>query len=358
MLLVIAQFAWAQPVEPETPAQANLTCPLTAPVQLGAYAWQTSQLVNAIVSYLLSEGYGCNVEQHNGLPEALELALVRGELDLLLGVSSQQASAALTTGLTDGTLTQLASLYQRQDGFYISRDLLLAIRPPQDGIASPEEPLSIADFATWLSQQTSPATDATNTTDTANSTTPDVTLELPAAFQQLAFVNCSTSWSCYDTNLAKLAAYDLSTAVLAPASAGEVVSSLQTAQEGGTPWFGFAWSPSWLVHTYDLVRLEEPPFSEDCWQSDQACNYPADVNLTVTTARFAEQLPEELTTLLSNIQFEAGILSDLLSHNQGGGVSADETRDYFLRTYPEVWQAWLTVDAAARVQTSLEATSP
>ncbi|MEM6429121.1 MAG: glycine betaine ABC transporter substrate-binding protein [Deinococcota bacterium] len=374
-MLVGLNLAWAQPAEGDTspPADTNAAdtsapdtssvCPLAAPVQLGAYAWQTSKLVNAIVSYLLSEGYGCSVEQRSGLPEALELALIRGELDMLLGVSSQHVSPSFTSSLADGTLISLASLYERQDGFYISRDLLLAIRPPQDG-APPAESLSVTDVAAWFISQAAISTASTAPEDTTETATNDpttsntATSETSAAFQQLAFVNCSTSWLCYDINLAKLAAYDINMAVLAPASASEVVSSLQVAQENGTPWFGFAWSPSWLVHTYDLVRLEEPPYSEECWQSDQACNYPANPALTVMTASFVEQLPEELASLFGSLQFEANVLSDLLSHNQGGSVSVEETRDYFLRTYPNVWQAWLSSDAVARLQASLELSSP
>jgi ABC-type proline/glycine betaine transport system substrate-binding protein len=380
VILIGVSLAWAQPAEGDvaTPSDTGTTdvtttdasttdasttntrlvCPIAAPLQLGVYSWQTSQLINAIVSYLLSEGYGCSVEQRNGLPEALELALVRGELDILLGASSQYASLSFTSSLADGTLVTLATLYARQDGFYISRDLLLAIVSLQDGVP-PAETLTVADVAVWFTGQTPVSSTPADATSTTSSETPSATpSEIPAAFQQLAFVNCSTSWLCYDINLTKLAAYDINMAVLAPASASEVVSSLQTAQASGTPWFGFAWSPSWLVHTYDLVRLEEPPFTEECWQSNQACNYPTNPALTVTTASFAEQLPEDLINLFGNLQFEADVLSDLLSHNQGGGVSVDETRDYFLRTYPEVWQAWLSVDASARVQAGLEATSP
>lgn len=430
-----------QPLAGDDSLPELLTCPLAEPLRVGAYNWAASRVMRATLSRLLEHAYGCEVEVLEGLPQVLEMALLRGELDVLLGVSSETMSTQLRDALATGELSANL-LYQQQAGFFISEgvvasldagrvsDLAQALNPnvTSDGSSTA---LDIAEVMNADATSTEPAPAETAEADAANANgetaadgtvneeavstngvniaesaaetpletsteTSEMTSDTPASATPAdasvpidpsdpaaptlpptlpnavvlpnVFINCPLSWQCYDTNVLKLAAYGFDVQVVTPENASAVSASLQAAQAEQRPWFGFLWTPSWLVPTFSLVRLDETPYSDACWQADRACAYPADDVLLVWRADAAAQLPEDMRMFVQRLQF-ADVMSALLAVQQQGvpGVASSDmtpedrlnaTVTYFLQTYPEVWQGWLEPAAAARVSTILAVNTP
>jgi len=415
----------SQPIAGDNTAIPDVVCPLpeAEPLQVGAYNWPASQLLREVLGRVLEHAYGCAIEPRDGLPQALEMALVRGELDLLVGVSSVTASMPLRDALAAGGLSS-SVLYQQQAGFFVSETVVADVasrqmsdvvqrfvveRVPADNnpaspsaadtnspaninlsdavdasTANPDENppaanVAVADTAAPSVEETpntDPAVTDTSVTDPAitdASTTDASTTDLAAQNEGVAsalpraFVNCPSSWQCHDINLTKLAVYGADMVVVTPERAADVVASLQAAQSAQQPWFGFLWTPSWLVPTFALERLDEPAYSDACWQADRACAYPATDVLAVWRTDVAAQLPEDMRLLLSRLQV-ADAMSELLAFQQQTALVAaetaeaedilDETVTYFLRNYPAVWQAWLEPPAAARVSRVLAVNNP
>lgn len=459
----VAVTAWASQPRARDNAltQAPVVCPLAESVRVGVYSWPASQVMTGVLSSLLELAYGCPVEVLEGLPSSLELALVRGEIHMLIGVSSVSAGTPLREALAAGNVATANVLYRQQAGFFISETvyaslaegqvselaqrLLLSV-PSADAsdatstavlsadvlsadvlgadvlsddvlsddvsVANPAAPDAAAGIALRTAESTPETTGETNTvagaattnasgevtatevasnpegdtstteasTDATNVTSATSTTSAVADGAQEAvsvataadllpeaFVNCPPQWQCHEINISKLTAYGFDMSVATPESAAAVVATLQTAQRNQQPWFGFLWTPSWLVPTFSLVRLAEPPYSDACWQADdRACAYPADEVLALWRPEFAAQLPEDMRVLLEQMQFE-NVLSELLAVQQQAMSNATDatTEDaintavaHFLRNYPQQWQAWLEPAVAARVNNALQSSVP
>jgi ABC-type proline/glycine betaine transport system substrate-binding protein len=115
----------------EASTNTSVTCPLAQPLRVGAYNWPASQVMRAVMARLLELAYGCSVEVLEGLPYALEMALVRGELDVLVGVSSTTASTPVRDALAAGDVASMSVLYQQQAGFFVSEALFASLNDGQ-----------------------------------------------------------------------------------------------------------------------------------------------------------------------------------------------------------------------------------
>lgn len=115
----------------EASTNTSVTCPLAQPLRVGAYNWPASQVMRAVMARLLELAYGCSVEVLEGLPYALEMALVRGELDVLVGVSSTTASTPVRDALAAGDVAPMSVLYQQQAGFFVSEALFASLNDGQ-----------------------------------------------------------------------------------------------------------------------------------------------------------------------------------------------------------------------------------
>ena len=110
----------------------------------------------------------------------------------------------------------------------------------------------------------------------------------------LLLVNCIEGWNCKDINRQKVESYGLEDVITleVPVSADELIKSLKDAYERGDPWLGYLWGPTEIAYQLDLTFLEEPPFSNACWETDKKCAYgDADVMKAVNPSLVA-QAPE------------------------------------------------------------------
>src|SRR5690606_35442184 len=101
------------------------------------------------------------------------------------------------------------------------------------------------------------------------------------------FYNCVIGWQCELINTVKLNAYGL-LPYYTDFKAGTgvaVAASLEGACVRGEPWVGYSWGPTWVLGELDLVNLDEPPYTDECWQgftariaepttATTACAYP------------------------------------------------------------------------------------
>lgn len=133
--MLLSVTAWAtQPLVGDDALvfdEASVTCPLAEPLRVGAYNWPASQVMRAVMMRLLELAYGCSVEVLEGLPYALEMALVRGELDVLVGASSATASTPVRDALAAGDLATMSVLHRQQAGFFVSEALFASLNDGQ-----------------------------------------------------------------------------------------------------------------------------------------------------------------------------------------------------------------------------------
>ena len=120
--------------------------------------------------------------------------------------------------------------------------------------------------------------------------------------------------------------------------------SLEEAYEAREPWLGYMWGPTPLDSKLDLTRLEEPPYSEACWNSNKACEYPVSKVRIVVHPSLLERAPLVMEFLRKwDLDTDTQVAVEERFLETG---DYDETGIWFLKNYKDVWLCWVTNEEA------------
>ena len=88
-------------------------------------------------------------------------------------------------------------------------------------------------------------------------------------------VSCVAGWACEAVNRAQIESYGLADHVhiINPSSGTALNNSLYDAYARQEPWLGYQGGTNDPALLLDLVRLEEPAYSDQCWFTTKACAY-------------------------------------------------------------------------------------
>ncbi|MYA01955.1 MAG: hypothetical protein F4038_00230 [Chloroflexi bacterium] len=168
------------------------------------------------------------------------------------------------------------------------------------------------------------------------------------------FIDCVPGWACEQVNGNKVVAYGLEDVLelVKPGSGAALFEDLESTYARGEAWLGYMWGPTKPTATLDLYRLEEPEWTEECWNSDQGCAYPASEVRIAVYHTMLNDAPDIVEFLLAwDFAADVQVLSEIwMSDNN---ASPDEAAIWYLKSYPEVWSAYVTADAAAAVLAAL-----
>ena len=186
--------------------------------------------------------------------------------------------------------------------------------------------------------------------------------------------SCISGWTCYTINFVKQKEYGLDEFYtnFDPGSGGALDAAIAGGFSKGQPVFSYYWTPTSLMGKadIDMVRLEEPAYDADCWQSMSvvvedikangqeaykpscACEYK-DMALTkMSTTAWAEANPE-INDMLKKYALPTPKVNEMLAYyvdESGGDMEA--TAMHFLSTN-DVWESWVTADVAAKIKSAL-----
>ena len=102
------------------------------------------------------------------------------------------------------------------------------------------------------------------------------------------------------------------------------------------------------------MRLEEPPYSDECWFTTKACAYEDATILIAVGPDLLARAPD-VVAMLRNWSFGIDPWTTV-----AGWIDANpdaKTNDaalWWLNGNTEVWTGWITADAAAAVQAALD----
>ena len=112
------------------------------------------------------------------------------------------------------------------------------------------------------------------------------------------------------------------------------------------------WGPTKPTTTLDLYRLEEPVWSEECWNGDQGCAYPASEIRIAVNSSLLDDAPDVVEFLLAwDFDADVQVLSEIWMADNN--TSPDEAAIWYLETYGEVWSAFVSDDVAEAVREAL-----
>ena len=296
-------------------------------IVFGDLNWTSSLLQNRIAQYLIEFGYGYPTAAHFGATLPLFQGLRRGDIDVLMEVWLPNMEEPWAAALNDRTAQSLGASLGRdwQSGFVIPA-YLQAQYPGLDNIEDLKDPQYIALFAT------------------------------PATGGKARLVNCAVGWACEPITVQQVESYGLAeyVEIVAPGDGAALNADLYGAYERGEPWLGYGSGtndPSLLL---ELVRLEEPPYSEACWQTTKACAYE-DAQILIGVNSALPRRAPEVAEMLRRYELGAGRYAPAVrwqTENPEAGLAA--AARWWLSSHPEIWREWVTPEAAAALSAALE----
>ena len=291
------------------------------PVVMGDYSWDSAQLHNRIAGFIIQHGLGIPVEYQFGDTLPILLGLRRGNIHATTELWPDNSRQAYSEALASGDIIDLGSNYpDSPQGWYVPTYVIEG--DPARGIEPVAPDLrSVKDLPRYWQLFRDP--------------------EVPTKGR---LYSCPTGWQCADINAAKLKAYGLEQYYTAfdPGSETALATAIVRAYERGEPILAYHWEPTWLLGLYDMTRLEEPAYTDECWQRDFACAYPPS-RVQVAVHRALAQRAPQVVTLLANYEATLEQTSAALAYMHRTGASTEEAAIWFLRNYPEQWQRWIPV---------------
>lgn len=310
------------------------------------YGWDSAIVHNRIAGHILEHGYGYTIDSVPGETIPLFQGLLRGDVNVSMEIWVEQQEG-WEPALEEGTLRDHgASFGESVQGWYVPTYMIegdeeRGIEPVAPDLRHVDD---LPDYVDLFSDPEDP--------------------------EKGRFYECIAGWECERVNEVKFTAYGLGEHYnrFLPGSGPALAASLVAAYEQGEPWLGYYWAPTWIFGQLDLTMLEEPEYTDECWDSiaeeiasdnivgEEACHYPSVTVNIGTNIDFIEANPE-VSEFLDNYETTMDQTSEMLLYMQENEAEAEDAAEWFLREHEDVWTPWVPEDVADRVRDSLDEAS-
>jgi glycine betaine/proline transport system substrate-binding protein len=342
---VSAEEVQAQEAAAEEPAAAE-----SAEKEVVKFAdtqWQTLWINNAIAMYITEHGYGYPVESIEMTTPVYQQAIVDGDVDVMMENWTSNIQDWWDAETAAGTVIDLGNTFDKStQGWYVPRYVIEG--DAERGIEPMAPDLkSVFDLAQYKEVFADPEN-------------PDKGL----------LVNCITGWDCANVNRVKLYAYGLADDynLMEPGASAALDAAIAGAYKKGDAVLSYYWEPTWLLGMYDMIQLEEPLYTAECWDAnryakegnieldevtaDAGCGYETIGIPKSVTASLVDRAPE-LVSFLEKMNVGTDELNKTAAFMESEGASAEEAAVWYLNTYPDKWQSWVNDDAKANIEAAL-----
>ena len=310
------------------PVSASAAC--DAPIKFGALTWESGQFISGVLKYIAEDGYDCTIEEVPGAGPALETALSQNDIQVIgeqwVGRSPimEQAIAQNKVAVIGDTLKGGAT-----QGWYVPKYVL----DENPGLRSYQD---LPKYAELFKDPEDP--------------------------RKSRFMNCPSGWTCeiFNSRLLKNTGLDSIFNNAHPGTGAALDAEIASAFEQHKPLLFYYWQPTGLMAKYDFAPLAFPAHDDACWQdlllADGTANcvsgFPVSPLGIAVSTPFIESNPE-LAAVFKKVQFSSDELNGAILEMSESKRSGDEQALTFLRENPNVWQGWLSEEAATRLAAKL-----
>ncbi|AXA41775.1 histidine ABC transporter substrate-binding protein [Rhizobium leguminosarum bv. viciae] len=309
-------------------------------INFAEIGWESGAFITAVMKTILAKGYDCKVDTVPGNSVTLEQAAADGDVQISaeewMGRSDVWKKAA-----AEGKVIGVGNSFSgAQEGWFVP-DYLVHGDPARNIVAAAPDLKSVNQLADpkYVALFSDP--------------------EEPSKGR---FLNCPSGWTCEAVSTAKLTAYHLQDAYVnfRPGTGTALDSAITSAYLQGQPILFYYWSPTAIMGKFKLVKLEEPAYSDTCWANltstegkrDEGCAFPTTKVVYGVNAKFAAEAPE-IIDILKKAEFPLdqvnASLAFMLDNKSEPAAAADE----FLKTHQDIWGAWVSPEARAKIQASI-----
>ena len=168
-------------------------------------------------------------------------------------------------------------------------------------------------------------------------------------------MSCVIGWACEEVNAGQIIGYDLTdhVEIVNPSDVAALNADLYGAYEKGEPWLGYQWGTNDPALLLDLVRLEEPAYSDECWFTTKTCAYEDATILIAVHPELLTRAPE-VVTMLRAWDFNLGVYKTVaVWMNKNNSTTINDVALWWLNSNPDIWGGWVTDEARASINASL-----
>ena len=299
----------------------------TKTIAFGDLNWPSATLQTRIAQYIAEMGYGYSSNAVSGASLPLFNGLRNGDIDVLMELWLPNQEEAWEEALAEETVSSPGSSLGAdwQSAFVIPK-YLQEQYPDLDSVEDLKEDQYRSLFATAESNG------------------------------KARLVSCVIGWACEVINAAQIEGYGLDEhiQIVNPGDGSALNADLTEAYENGEPWLGYQRGTNETALLLDLVRLEEPAYSDECWETTMACAYEDSAVLIAVNAGLTESAAD-FVDVLTEWDFNVDGVYKPIVRWQGDNPDAN-TEDaalWWLRGNNELWSEWLTADADAAIRDAL-----
>jgi len=298
------------------------------PLKFADGGWDSVQFLNRVAAYIAENGY--DYPQSEFLPcESITMiqGTRRGDMDIIMEGFYHQQPEVWQEGIDAGEMIMLGVVFPGTwQGWLVPTYMI------EEGLLP--EGLSVFDMPDYWELFKDP--------------------EDPTKGR---FYSCIPGWMCQEINEGKIKAYGLDETynVFTPGSDAALSTSMTAAYEKHEPWFGYYWSPTWILAKYDMTAIEEPAWEESKWDATNKMwevAYPVYENYIFINSGLSDKAPEVVEFLEKCAMTYDHINGSLLFMQESGGTSSDAAM-WFLEEYESVWTTWVPADVAAKIKATL-----
>lgn len=301
------------------------------PITFGDLTFDTALTQNRIAQYIIEKGYGYPTDVVDGnisglLQDMTGLmqSLRQGETDVIMELWLSISEGWQDAFAAGDAVSLGASLDGISQSAFMIPAYVQAAHPELDSIEDLKEEQYQNLFAT------------------------------PESGGKARLVNCPPSWPCHAINQLQIDGYGMTEHIhiFVPATEAAMNRDLFDAYAKEEPWLGYLDDSMSSAIKLDMVRLEEPPYSDLCWSTTKDCAYEDATIIIAARPQLLERAPE-VAQMLRKWELTPEIYG-ILSIRGTAGFSHADTAIWWLDENEDIWSQWVTEEAAAAIRAALD----
>ena len=331
LLATIAVAAFACSSEPQVVEKIVEVTPTAGPKETIIFSdlnWTSAQLQNRIAQYIVEKGYGYPTDVVFGATLPLLNGLRAGDTHVTMEIWLPNQEEAWAEAQAEGQVVLVGqSLGKDWQSAFVIPAYLQEQYPDLDSVEDLKDEQHLVLVAT---------------AETGG---------------KARLVSCVIGWVCDEVNAAQITSYGLDDHVhiVNPGDGASANADLYGAYEKREPWLGYQWGTNDPPLLLDLVRLEEPAYSHQCWSTTRACAYEDSTIVIAVGSDILSRAPD-VVSMLRNWGFDIDRYKAVAAwQSKNPGVTTNAAALWWLNGNVDVWSEWVIPEAAAAISAALSA---